>query len=595
MTSTTISEVHNFHEPAANQHSSRWTSVIPVAFWIVALAAGAYQAWVNRNAMSNDGISYLDMGDAIAHGHWSAAFNGYWSPLYPILIAIALAVFRPSAWHEFAAVHAVNFGIYAAALASFEFFLRSLIQTVRSPSMPPWLTRVIGYCLFIWSSLELIGNGGASPDMAVAMFVLLASGLFLKIADCRAGRWTHILLGVVLAFGYLAKAPLFPLTFVFFALALFAPCGIRKALPRAAVGLLAFAVVSTPYLLSLSRAKSRLTFGDSGKLNYAWYVDSASYRHWQGDILGAPSEVAPRWSKPQVSSGVPLHPTRRVRENPPVYEFNGPIEGTYPVWYDPSYWNDGIKPRFDLGQQMRKIAVNVKFMYSLLLNLHVLQLYREKQIFKLFSPLLLLVWLAWLFRSRRLAFAQARPVWLLLGFAAAALAMYSLVYCEPRHLAPFVVLLFLGMFALLRPSREDRRLFDGATLAIVLAALAVTVGSGLISAQPPKVDDWAVASALRDLGVSPGTQIASVEYSNHANVKWARLARARIVAEVYTDAFAPRGYFWKLNADSQAGALQSFREAGAQFAVASDLPSAISLPAGWERAGNTKYVLYRLR
>jgi len=129
----------------------------------------------------------------------------------------------------------------------------------------------------------------------------------------------------------------------------------------------------------------------------------------------------------------------------------------------------------------------------------------------------------------------------------------------------------------------------------VLAAFALATGSGLIAAQPPKVDDWAVASALRHLGIGPGTQVASVEYSNHANVKWARLARARIVAEVYTDAFAPRGYFWKLSADSQASALHAFREAGAQFAVASDLPSTMSLPAGWEHAGNTKYILYRLR
>jgi len=594
MTSTTIGEVQNVREAAVPSHS-RWISVITVVFWIVALAAGAYQAWVNRNAMSNDGISYLDMGDAIAHGHWSAAINGYWSPLYPILIAIALAVARPSAWNEFATVHAVNFAIYGAALVSFEFFLRSLVQTLPATSIPAWLIKVIGYSLFIWSSLELIGNGGASPDMAVALFVFLAAGLFLKIADGRAGRWTYVVLGIVLAFGYVAKAPLFPLTFVFFGLALFAPCGMRNAMPKVFVGLLAFAAVSAPYLLFLSSAKGRLTFGDSGKLNYAWYVDSASYRHWQGGNLGPPSEVAPRWSKPQVSSGIPLHPTRKVLEAPPVYEFGGPIGGTYPVWYDPSYWNDGIKPRFDLSQQMRKMAVNMKFMYSLLLNLHILQLYREKQVFKLFSPVVLLVWVAWFLQSPKLAFTQVRPIWLLLGFAVAALAMYSLVYCEPRHLAPFVVLLFLSMFALLRPSQENYRLWTGATLAIVLAAFALTAGSGLIAAQPPKVDDWAVASALRDLGISPGTRVASVEYSNHANVKWARLARARIVAEVYTDAFAPRGYFWRLSTVSQASALRAFREAGAQFAVASDLPSGMNFPAGWERAGNTKYILYRLR
>jgi hypothetical protein len=594
MTSVTIGDSESVHVTSENARS-RWIRFVPVAFWIVAIAAGAYQAFVSRNAMSNDGISYLDMGDAIAHGHWSAAINGYWSPLYPILIAIALAIFRPGPWNEFATVHAVNFVVYVGALASFEFFLLNLLRGTRTPALPPCLFKIIGYSLFTWSSLALIGNSGASPDMAVSLFVFLAAGLLLKIADGRKETWLFLLLGIVLGLGYWAKAPIFPLAFVFFGLALFAPGGFLRLAPRVLLAFLTFVVVSSPYMFSLSRAKGRLTFGESGKLNYAWYVDGATYRHWQGGDLGSTSAVAPRWSAPGVSSGLPVHPTRKILDAPPVYEFSGPVQGTYPVWYDPSYWDEGIKAPFDPRQQLRKIAVNVKFMYSLLLNLHIVQLYREQQLFKLFSPVVLFVWLAWFTLNRKLALIQSRPALLLFCFAAAALAMYSLVYCEPRHLAPFVVLLFLSLFALLRPAPGEHRTLTWATLLVVLAAFALTVGSSLTTTQPPKVDDWAIATALRNLGVIPGTQVASVEYSNHANVKWARLAHARIVAEVYTDAFAPRGYFWKLNAGSQAQALDSFRQAGAQFAVASDLPGGMDLPAGWTRVASTKYIVRRLR
>ena len=49
---------------------------IRLAFWIFALLAAATQAWVMRDTMSHDGVSYLDMASAVAHGDWAAAING---------------------------------------------------------------------------------------------------------------------------------------------------------------------------------------------------------------------------------------------------------------------------------------------------------------------------------------------------------------------------------------------------------------------------------------------------------------------------------------------------------------------------------------
>src|SRR6185312_7014325 len=133
--------------------------------------------------------------------------------------------------------------------------------------------------------------------------------------------------------------------------------------------------------------------------------------------------------------------------------------------------------------------------------------------------------------------------------------------------------------------------------AIVLAALLLTTGIStlrLALAPPDGFEAWQVASGLARMGVPESVRVASVDYSNHRNVKWARLARARIVAELYEDAYAPVGAYWKLDEAAQARVLAAFRRAGATIVVDSSLPPQAQAPAAWQRIGNTRYFLYRL-
>ncbi len=78
--------------------------------------------------MSADGCRYLDMGDAIMRGDWGMVINGYWSPLYPLLLGVAMVVVKPSPEWEFPIAHLVNFIIYLLALGCFDFFLRGVIR-----------------------------------------------------------------------------------------------------------------------------------------------------------------------------------------------------------------------------------------------------------------------------------------------------------------------------------------------------------------------------------------------------------------------------------------------------------------------------------
>jgi hypothetical protein len=99
-------------------------------FWALAIivVTGLVRAWVGRYSMDPDGICYLDLGDAFFHRKWFDAVNGYWSPLYAWLLGSAMFLTKPKRGSgSFTVVHVVNFLIYLAVLAGFEFFLRSLL------------------------------------------------------------------------------------------------------------------------------------------------------------------------------------------------------------------------------------------------------------------------------------------------------------------------------------------------------------------------------------------------------------------------------------------------------------------------------------
>jgi hypothetical protein len=326
------------------------------------IMAAAFGVW--RRFITVDGLAYLDMADAYLDGGWSAGTNGYWGALYPLLLAGAFALDRPALENELVVVKAVHAGMYLMALAAFIFFWREVDRVRRGgevdpgtrsdvdsssavpsprvegdPSgvLPSWAFWGTGYVLFLWCTLRLIRIWTMSPDILVMAAALLAGGFLLRMRVQPRGWWPAVGLGVALGFGYLAKAAMFPLAFVFLAGSIGFLGLSRAGLSRVAVASLVFAILAAPYLVTLSVQKERFTFGDSGHLNYARYVNGVPDIHWQGEVTG---------------NGEPVHPTRQIAEVPAAFEFAEPVGGTYPVWYDPSYWYEGVEVRFDPMQQL---------------------------------------------------------------------------------------------------------------------------------------------------------------------------------------------------------------------------------------------------
>ena len=97
------------------------------------------------------------------------------------------------------------------------------------------------------------------------------------------------------------------------------------------------------------------------------------------------------------------------------------------------------------------------------------------------------------------------------------------------------------------------------------------------------------------MGLRPGDRVASISYANVNNVKWARLARVRIIAEVYhTPYYDPdKNDFWESDVSAQQEILKAFATAGARVVVSDEKPRG-ALIAGWQKIGRTSYYAYFL-
>jgi 4-amino-4-deoxy-L-arabinose transferase-like glycosyltransferase len=555
-------------------------------FWLIAIVLGALQAWVNRYKLSTDDIiAYLDIGEAYLQGDWQRAINGYWSPLYSWILALSVSVLKPSAYWEFPAVKLVNFLIYLLTLVCFDFFLRELIFSYQekllqlSPNnsfkIPKWAWIVLGYTLFLVSSLQWIGISIDTPDMCVAAIVYLAAALVLCIQRESKNWLNYLAIGAVLGLGYLAKTAMFPIAFVFLGVALFSVGNLRRAILPILASIIVFTVICAPFLVAISTAKGHPAFGDSGKLNYAWLVTEQvrSYRFWHGQESG---------------SGIPKHPPRKIFDEPNVFEFATPIGGTYPPWHNPSYWYEGLILKFNPIKQIKVLFKNIFYYYQIFLG-------------GLIFGYLIIVTLSGNFWH---SVKQLNENWMLLIPAAAGLGIYMIgidmpiahIETQPstRYIAPFIVLLFAGVFSSVRlpDSQKSKRLITGISLATFLllaVPLPYQTTKGLLTGVTEQQQHihWQVADRLHQLGLQPGEKVAILGAYIHPHYHWARVARVKIVAEIL-DA----DVFWARNAAVQSEILKKIEDTGAKVIVQKPGIKIPDSASSWQKVGNTDYYAY---
>lgn len=570
---------------ASQTNLLRW---IKTLFILMMVAMGVLHAWAaaTNSSMNPDGISYLDIGDAYFRGDWADAINPVWSPMYSWILGLVMIISHPSPDWEFPLVHLTNLLIYLLAFLGFEYYWRKLFQYHKfrqgaeegdkNVVFPEWLWFALGYTFFIWSSLTLIKIWAVTPDMLMTFWVYLAAGLILKISLGDL-RWrTFAIMGLVLGLGYLTKTIMLPVAITLLAVILFTLKVFKLALTRTLLAFTIFALLAGSFISLISISKNRLTYGEVGKLTYAWQINGIPYPHWQGGPPGY---------------GTPEHPSRVIFEDPPIYEFAFPVPGTYPISYDPSYWYDGVTLRFGIRELLNGFLTNILF---------YLNLFSQQLGVALFGIAILYLNGSKLYLTRNNLIHD----W---GFAIVALTtlgLYALVYVEGRYIAVFVVLLIGEMLANVRhPNTQIARKFTISVGVIIASFILLNVfsfnlsGFGAITYREQRLSNQQtistprpeqVAKELHRLGINNGDRVGVIGYAFDSY--WARLARVQIVSEMFGwDAED----FYLGDSVKKTSVYNAFASTGARAIIAERVPLYATLEE-WHQVGNTNYYIYLL-
>jgi hypothetical protein len=555
--------------------------------WIALIVIAIVRAWFTRyELMGGDSLAYLDIGRAIAGGHLSATVNGIWSPGYPGFISVFFLAFRPNVYWEAPLVHFVNLLIFIVALACFQLLWNEVLQWHRkfaddnAAEITERAFWALGYAIFGIATLNLITVGLVAPDLLVGAFCCLAGWGALRLKrDPSFGR--SLLLGVVLALAYYAKAPFFPLGIVFIVSACLWRPLTRRTILLAGTALVIFLLVCAPFVTALSLAKHRLTFGDSARLNQAFFINGVQhYEHWQGGPPG---------------SGTPVHPTRKLSDYPEIYEFvSSSNMGTYPPWFDPSYWYEGITPHLNWKRQAVVFVRDLALEYQILLESA--------------AGLICVLIILGLLSSHRKGWIRGfAKVWFIWVPGAMALVMFALIHVEPRYLGGWLILLFAGVVCSCSlptdagTSRAVRCIADAALITVgatlILAASREAVGVDYAAGRTPY--NASIAVFLLNNGLHPGDGVALI--GNGTEAYWAHLARLHLVAEIPSGIVSRPGHpaldFWESRLEQQQKALGILERtgakaviAGSQWSIAGSVPSIV--PAPWKKIDGTGAYVY---
>ncbi|HEY9679999.1 MAG TPA: hypothetical protein V6C86_00225 [Oculatellaceae cyanobacterium] len=562
--------------------------LLRIGFWIIALAIASFQAWSGRYQLfGGDSLSYLDMADFIALGKFQDALSSYWSPAFPALIAIFIVITKAKVNAYFALMKVVGLFVFCLLLVAQEIFLASACRSYFSSEnqsstdslqpLQPIVFRLCCYAAFLWCFLVLGGVYQDTPDQLLALFLIVSCTLFIEIQRARVKTLKSIFfLGLTLGAAFMTKAVALPFALL---IGFFCLCLLRTWISRlksAAVFCLGFAIVAAPYTISVFSTSRTSTVTTAMMLNYHWCVEwstgpevalgnmtsvdvgdlkrtfesSAKHRPNNATIasvsaLPAAQKVEARmvgqslWTIEDPLGRVTYtsnfadrlqHPADKLIDHPRTYYFGRPVPGTYPLWFDPGYWCDGIDIKFLPTNTL--IVATANWLYYLA---H-------------FFSLILFSWmsLAIVQRSMSVRFAMLKrflPIMLvsMLGFA-----LYSVVVNMPsehpgpqRYFSAFVYLLFCSYLGCLgiRPGRKGLIASVCMTVIVVVgcsAAVRRQIRQDVRRVRVENQESQKISSALLRAGLQPGDEVAflGIEGQPCMLLPWAKLAGLRVTASI---------------------------------------------------------------
>ena len=275
---------------------------------------------------------------------------------------------------------------------------------------------------------------------------------------------------------------------------------------------------------------------------------------------------------------------------PTVYAFRGPVQATYPPYFDAAYWYQGYKHPVRWRYQVVALGKNVADLVVVLVK----------------QPLILAMVLAFLLmcarRSDRVVLWAAVPGWFSALWPAYVLALAGLVIYLPVHLEGRYLAGFLAAILLMKLDAFSRVLARSAwSRTAVVALIVVGFLAGLVKDQHEVWSralhhwryqdtlEWREGNALKAKGFAPQSEIGVISWTPNVQCDWAYLADLRITSEIESP--QDERLFWDLDPLDQNAVMLRFRQAGAVAVVTRDRPKEGT--PGWDQVGSLPMWVYR--
>ena len=568
--------------------SSRLRNLV-VVYCVLLVLCGIGYAKYSSYQVDGDAVSFMDISDAIRAHNLPLVVNGYWNPAYAAALAAGVAIGHPSRMNELQTFFWVNFWIYVACIFGCIFFVRGLVlvrerKLADSGSLPALSSNLLllaSMALMFYSFQREINLGAVRSDGLLFFLLLMAASFLLRLQS--TGRFIYYpLLGLALGLAYLTKSFAFlPSGILLASLFVF---GLTRKVPQRnrIVGgtLLAgviFAAVAGPYIVAISKQRGRPTTGESARLNYAFFVDQTERWHeWHSGKMGHATANF-------------KHHEELLLDSPPVYSYAAHPLGTFPLWFDPSYWTDTIQPKFYLKGHLLRLERCTALLVRYVLG-HL-------------EPWVLLAVL--LFGG--CFFARRRGEWLPLAPAAIwGLLMFGIYFpidFQDRYLTAPYLLVLLPVLAMLRRPATGHGAEVATGVVLLLAFLSLADGVSDVAlrrrtlstagyprgAYDPQI--YPAAQGLAELGIKPGAAVACFgDRACDVDHYWARLAETPIRAEIEVPDGSDPGAFWQAQTDKPeiVEALRTHHIA----AIVSSFSATDHSPQGWRQLGRSNFYAY---
>ena len=538
--------------------------------------------------IDGDAIAFMDIADAILQKKFHLIANGYWNPGYAVALALGDSLFHPSRINELQIFYYVNLFIFIFATAASYYFVSGVVKlrdkclspADRSTALSLPILHLASFSLLFCSFQRELSLGKIRADSLLLVIILIVVGFLTRLqATGRLGYYP--LIGAGLGCAYLTKSYAFlPATLLLVGLLIDGFGRKDGSRTRAVVGAVlaggVFLLFSGPYITAISIQRGRLTIGESARLNYAFFIDQMDRWHeWHRQALGH-------------ALGNFKNAEDAIVDVPAVYSYARHLLGTYPLWFDPANWTDGMQPQYWLSGHLQRLVRCSELLVRFLVD------HPEA-----------LIYAATLFVTghRFCNMGEVKkPFFAVTALGVAMLSIYFPVDIQDRYISVVFLLIVIPILSLIRPARVTPDL-GAAAATILLAGLTMTNAARDV-AQSRRVESGAghaggayngsiytAAQSLAELGISPGSKLACMgDSACYVDQYWARLASSQIAAEIEVPNNEDPALFWQKLAN-KTNVLNALQDQNIKALVAI-FPNGIASTEGWQRLGTGHFYVY---